>query len=303
MEPMFEGILPAIASPCSVDEAFLPDTFAALAEHLFEAGVHGLYVCGATGDGYKMRAAERKQAAELAVAAARPHHGTVIVHVGSPTNTRDAADLAAHAGRVGAAAVSSIPPARCGQAQLRQYYADVAEAAGIPVFIYHIPILTGTTPTVEEMIELLDIPGVVGLKYTDWNLFFMRRLLLARPDIRIFNGFDEFLCPGLLYGAHGGIGTWYNLFPKLYLGIFDAVRAGCIDRAMTLQKVLIEFCELGWAYGVGGVFELLMQKRGFGPYCSRRPRYTLEPEAIARIEPELNERVAAIEAAVAAGAE
>ena len=67
---------------------------------------------------------------------------------------------------------------------------------------------------------------VVGLKSSDWNIYYMRRLLQARPDIVVFHGMDEVLYPGLLYGAHGGIGMWYNVFPGLFLGLFEAAAKG-----------------------------------------------------------------------------
>ena len=48
------------------------------------------------------------------------------------------------------------------------------------------------------MVELMDIDGVVGVKFTDWNMVFLKRLLLARPEKIVFSGFDEILCPNLL---------------------------------------------------------------------------------------------------------
>ncbi len=153
-------------------------------------------------------------------------------------------ELAEHAAKIGADAVSSIPPANCSQSLLVSYYSDIAKAGKLPVFVYHYPMLTGRNPTVDEMLELLDIPQVVGLKLTDWNLFFMKRLLIARPDTIVFNGFDQFLCPALLYGAQGGIGSAYNLFPKLFLGIYQAVQQGDIARAMDLQNRLMAYNDL-----------------------------------------------------------
>jgi dihydrodipicolinate synthase/N-acetylneuraminate lyase len=55
------------------------------------------------------------------------------------------------------------------------------------LLIYHIPALTGLTLSIDEMLALLDIEGVVGFKFTEWNLFFMKRVLSARTDITIFN--------------------------------------------------------------------------------------------------------------------
>ena len=293
----FGGILPAVASPCDDADRFLDDTFAELVTSLWKTGINGLYVCGSTGDGFKMCREERKRAAEIAVELSRKHDGTVIVHVGA-SNSRDAMMLAEHAAEIGASAVSSIPPANTGQDQLISYYTDIAKASQIPLLLYYIPVLTGKHSTLDEMLGLLDIPGAIGLKLTDWNLFFMKRLLLARPDIVVFNGYDEFLLPGLLYGAHGGIGTTYNLFPKLFVEIYQSYKKGDIDRAMQLQNHLVAFCHLAWKHGVPAIFERLMKARGFGAHCFRKPRPTIDDEVYNRIEPQLNKLIAAIDETV-----
>ena len=293
----FAGILPAVASPCDDADRFLDDTFAELITSLWKTDINGLYVCGNTGDGFKMSLEERKRAAEIAVQLSREHDGTVIIHVGA-SNSRDAVMLAEHAAEIGASAVSSIPPANAGQDQLVSYYSDIAKASQIPLLVYHIPILTGRSSTLDEMLGLLDVPGTIGLKLTDWNLFFMRRLLLARPDIVIFNGFDEFLLPGLLYGAHGGIGTSYNLFPGLFVEIYQSFKKGDIDRAMQIQNHLVAFCNLIWKHNIPAIFGRLMEARGFGPQCYRKPRPVIDDAVYSRIEPELNKLIAAIEEAV-----
>lgn len=290
-----EGILPAIASPCDENKVFLEDKFLTLAESLYEADINGLYVCGGTGDGWNMSVAERKRAAEIAIDLSKKYDGTVVIHVGCMLKSDDSVLLVEHAARAGADAVSSIPPKDLDQKELVEYYTDLAKASDLPVFVYHFPMLTGRTPSVEEIIELLDIPGVIGLKMTDWNLFMMKRLRLARPEVIIFSGFDEILCPGLMYGANGGIGTWYNLFPKLYVAIYKAVQSGNISRAMDLQQRLVAFCDTAWIYGIRETFEFLMAKRGFGPKCFRDFQPTTDTETLKSIEPELDKKIAAIE--------
>lgn len=98
MKHSLQGILPAIVSPCDDNDRFLPDTFAELVVWLYAQGIHGLYVCGGTGDGYRMRLAERKKAAELATELS-VGKGLTIVHVGA-ANTRDAVELAEHSAEV-----------------------------------------------------------------------------------------------------------------------------------------------------------------------------------------------------------
>jgi N-acetylneuraminate lyase len=292
----FTGILPAIASPCDENDCFLEGKFAELAGYLYENEVNGLYVCGGTGDGFKMHLSERKRATEIAVDVSKKHNGTVITHVGA-MSSRDAVELAKHAATAGAHAVSSIPPSSFNHEQLVLYYKDIANNVGIPLFVYYIPMLTGRSISLDEMLELLDIEGVAGLKLTDSNLFFMKRLLINRPDITVFSGGDEFLCPALMYGAHGGIGMWYNLFPGIFVDTYRHIQNADIDKAMELQNKLINFCELAWEYGLVSVFEYLMRQRGFAPHCFRKPRTILSEKVIAEMEPLLMQKIAAIESA------
>lgn len=292
-----KGIMPAIASPCNEMDVFLEDKFAALATHLYEQGVHGLYVCGGTGDGYNMRPEERKRAAEIAVEVSRKYEGTVIVHVGT-SNSRGAMELAAHAAEIGVSAVSSMPPTNKSTDQLVAYYTDIARASELPLLVYHIPMLTGRALTVDEMLRLLDIDGVIGLKFSDWNLFYVKQLLMVRPGITVFNGMDEFLCPGFLYGSSGGIGLNYNLFPRLFLGIYEAMNDGNTARAMDLENKFMAYADLIWRYGVLATFEVIMREMGHAPYCWRRPRAVMDSETTARFLAEARPRLDAIEKAV-----
>ena len=291
-EPAFAGILPAIASPCDAEDRFLEDTFGDLARDLYGQGIDGLYVCGATGDGLSMRIEERKAATRVAVEVSKPTHGAVIVHVGT-TNSRDSMELAEHAASVGAAAVSSMPPANRSIEQLVSYYTDIQRASGLPVLVYHIPTLSGRSTSVEEMIQLLDIDGVVGLKFSDYNIFMMDRLLIERPDTTVLSGNDEIFVPALLYGAHGGIGMNYNLFPKAFIGIYRAVNEGNIVRAMELQKLIVGYVDVIFRYNLFKSFETIMQHLGKAPHSYRRPRPEMDKETARRF---LGEAVPMLEA-------
>ena len=288
--------MPAIASPCAEDDEFLEDRFADLARLLYEQGVDGLYVCGATGDGINMQIAERKAAAQISVEVSKRYAGKVIVHVGT-SNSRDSQELAEHAAVVGAAAVSSMPPANKSIDQLVSFYTDIQKASGLPVLVYHIPTLSGHSTSVEEMIRLLDIEGVVGLKFSDYNVFMMARLIKARPAITVFSGNDEILVPALLYGAQGGIGMNYNLFPKAFIGIYKAVAQGDIPRAMELQRLVVDYVEVIFKYNLFKSFEAIMQHLDRAPHSYRRPRPTMDRESRQRFIAEADPRLAALEEA------
>ena len=294
LQTRLRGIIPAITSPCDENDMFLEDAFASLAGHLYQQGVHGLYVCGATGEGTNMRLQERKRATEIAVEVSKPFAGTVIVHLGT-SNTRDSVELAEHAASAGAHAVASMPPANRSHAELISYYRAVTEAAQLPSFIYHIPHLTGHNLPLRVFCELLDIPGVTGIKFSGSNLFLMKRILLARPGTVIFNGDDELLCPALLYGAAGGIGLTYNLFPRFFVSLYNTVRAGDIVRAMDMQDRFAAFLHRAIEFGTRSVLDLLMRERGFGPFTYRRPRTVLDEAASRKFHDEVDPLMAAVE--------
>jgi dihydrodipicolinate synthase/N-acetylneuraminate lyase len=293
----FAGIFPAVASPCDEADRFLEDKFAILVTDLYKADVQGLYICGGTGDGYKMRVDERMRATQIAVELSLESGGSTIVHVGA-ASTRDAVELAEHAAGAGADAISSIPPTNASQKELIGYYTDLAQASSLPVFIYYFPSRLAVAPSLPQLLQLLEIEGVVGLKLSDWNLFLLKRLLYARPDLMVFNGFDEFLYPGLLYGATGGIGTWYNLFPRVLVAIYRAFQAQDHTRALALQDCLLYFLDYAAVQGMLPIFEFLMQQRGYGPRYFRRPHEPLDLQVLVAIEPELNSRILAIENAL-----
>jgi hypothetical protein len=174
------------------------------------------------------------------------------------------------------------------------YYSDIARAGQRPLLVYYIPALTGHRLTVEEMVALLDIDGVVGFKISDWDLFFMTRVLRRHPGAIVFNGNDEFLLPGLLYGATGGIGMNYNLFPRLFLGIYEAVNRNELDRALELQNLFLAYADVFFKYGgIRPNFEALMRDRGLAPYVWRRPRPERDEETnrafLAEVRPRLED--------------
>src|SRR5215510_12374188 len=101
-------ILPALVTPLFPDGRLDEKSAERLINHLYDKGVGGLYVTGSTGEGIYLDFDIRKKIVEIATRLSKGR-GNVIVHVGA-IQAAKAAELAIHAGKVGADAVSSIPP-------------------------------------------------------------------------------------------------------------------------------------------------------------------------------------------------
>src|SRR5215470_3338040 len=91
---MLAGIVPAVVTPFDAEGKFNIRSFEQLAQRLYAAGVHGLYLCGSTGEGMLQPVTQRKQVAEVAMRNS-PSDKAVIVHVGANT-TGEAIELARH---------------------------------------------------------------------------------------------------------------------------------------------------------------------------------------------------------------
>jgi N-acetylneuraminate lyase len=229
-------ILPALVTPLTPKGELDVASTERLVDHLYKKGVGGLYVTGSTGEGIYLDFEIRKKIVEIVVNLSRGR-GTVIVHVGAIQGAK-AIELADHAARAGADAISSIPPFAGGYTwgEVHSFYAELARASKLPVVAYYIPGLTGQR-SLEELASLLTIPNIAGYKYTDYNLYTMQRLQARfRPNQIMYNGPDEMLALGLQFGAHGGIGTTYNFMPELILQVAQHCRAGRFADAVAAQR-------------------------------------------------------------------
>jgi N-acetylneuraminate lyase len=238
---LFHGILPAVVTPFDEGERFAATVFERLLERLYACGVHGVYVCGSTGEGLLQSVAQRKQIAEVAVRCS-PKGKQVILHVGA-NNTGDAIELTRHAASIGVHAVSSLPPAGgYSFAEIRSYYQAIAAASQVPVLVYYFPEICPTVSSIEEILQLCEIPNVPGLKFTDFDLYTMS--ILRRHGHVVFNGRDEVLVAGRLMGASGGIGSFYNLVPELFLQVYDLTENGRWKEARAIQDRINELIEI-----------------------------------------------------------
>lgn len=244
-DSQIRGILPALVTPFDASGEFAEAAFEKLLERVYRTGVDGVYVCGSTGEGLLQSVAQRKRVTESAVRNS-PREKQVIVHTGAH-RTADAVELTRHAAGLGVTAVSSLPPAGAYSFdEIRAYYRALATASDVPFLVYYFPAFAAAITNVAQILELCSLPNVVGLKFTDHDLYRLTRLRNAGAVV--FNGYDEVLVAGLLMGANGGIGTFYNLIPELFVEVHRLAGAGQWTEARATQERINELIELTVRY-------------------------------------------------------
>jgi N-acetylneuraminate lyase len=271
-------IIPALVTPLTADGTLDIESAERLIAHLYAQGVGGLYVTGSTGEGIYLDMGTRKALVELAVRASRGK-GPVIVHAGAVPAIQ-AFELAAHAANCGADAVSSIPPFVGGYSwdEVHAYYSRLCQVSPLPVLAYYIPGFTGQVVPASRLTELLAMEKIIGLKFTDYNLYLMQRIIgRMQPDQIVYNGADEMLALGLSMGAHGGIGTTYNFMPNLILSVSRLCEAGKLAEAIEVQKQINAVIEVLLSYQALAATKQILYWQGLlaTPECAA-PRAMLD---------------------------
>lgn len=269
------GILPALITPFDAEGRLNPTSCERLLERLYGAGVHGVYICGTTGEGLLQTVNQRKQVAE-SVLGASPKDRRVVVHVGAACLS-DAVELARHAGRHGASAISSLPPAGPYSFEdIKAYYRALAECCDLPLLIYFMPAAGASFTTIAQILEICSIPNVVGLKFTDHDMYKLSQV--RKSGAVIFNGYDEVLCAGLLMGADGGIGSFYNLVPELFVRLYEEASAGNWSEARRTQDLINELIELTLRFPLFPAIKKMLGWSGIdcGPVLAPRRELTAD---------------------------
>lgn len=280
------GVLPALITPLHPDGSLNEETLATLLASLFDAGCHGVYVAGNTGEGLLLSVELREQLAAL-TRRLTPQDRSVIVHIGT-LNTADSVRLSQHAASIGATAISSLPPAGPYTfADLTTFYATLATACPLPLLVYFFPEAAPAIRTYAQLAELCAIPNVVGLKFTDFDFYTLARIKALGKTV--FNGRDEAFACGMLMGADGGIGSFYNIVPRLFVDLYNSARSGDWVAARTTQDRINLLISIVLAYPLFPALKRILAWQGID--CGRciAPRQPLTAKQEASLHRELLE--------------
>lgn len=235
----FKGVIPAVLTAFDKNEEIDEKGMRELVSYLIGKGVDGLYLTGSTGEGFTMSSEERKRVVEI-VMDENKGRVPVVVHVGA-IGTKLSIELAKHAEEVGADGISSVPPFywKFNENQIVKYYTEIANSCSLPMIVYNVP-LVGLLG-MNAIKRLAAIDNVKGIKYTALAHYEITQIKdEVGEDFLVYSGADEMAVSGLLSGADGIIGSFYNIMPELFININKAVANKEIDEATRLQRQAIE---------------------------------------------------------------
>jgi N-acetylneuraminate lyase len=261
----FSGLCTATHTPFHADGSLNLAVVEQQAAFLRSHGIRSVFIGGTTGESSSLTAAERA-ALNDRWAVVGPANGIdVVVHVGANCLT-EAAQLAAHAEKNHAMAVSMIAPSYFKPRTLADLVAScamVAKAApNTPFYYYDIPGMTGISGfPVDEFLKAASpiIPNLAGVKYSNADLDAMRRAqALEGGRFDLPYGIDERFLAALRAGATAGVGSTYNFNPGPLLRTIAAHAKGEAAQAEAEQAKVQPVVDILAKRGYMGAAKALM---------------------------------------------
>jgi 4-hydroxy-tetrahydrodipicolinate synthase len=283
------GIIPPMVTPLSDPDRLDHQGLERLIEHILAGGVHGLFILGTCGEGPSL---SHRLRCELIEATVERVAGRVPVLVGiTESSPPEAIDLAGFAGDAGAHAVVCAPPFYfpASQDELVDYFLHLAGQVALPLVLYNLPGLTKTPLAVETVSRLLPVDKIIGIKDSSGDLTHLNRLCLLaeqRPGWSVFVGPEELLAQAVFAGAQGGVCGGANVFPRLYVELYETAARGDFARAAALHREVMRVSQDLYPAGAGaaGVIRGLKMALSYLGVCPDRVARPLRPPSAAERE-------------------
>jgi 4-hydroxy-tetrahydrodipicolinate synthase len=216
-----------------------------LIERMIHGGVHGLFILGTTGEGPGLSYSLRR---ELIDATCQIVGGRVPVLVAiTDTSVEESLSLGDWADRCGADAVITAAQYyfAVSQNDLFRLVESLSKRLALPLYLYNMPSLTKAFFAPETVVRASRLDNVYGIKDSSGDLEYIRAITDAfrnRQDFSILVGPEELLVQSMALGAHGGVNGGANLFPQIFVRLYQAAIA---EDRMTVETLQRRVAELG----------------------------------------------------------
>jgi 4-hydroxy-tetrahydrodipicolinate synthase len=232
------GYAPALPTPFDQNGNIDSAALEALCDRQIQEGATALVVCGTTGEAPTLTRTEHHAVVCIAVGVAQ---GRVPVIAGAGSNsTSQAIELARDAEAAGADALLSVVPYynKPMQAGMYAHFRAIADAVGLPIFLYDVPSRTVCGLADDTVARLAECPKIIGLKDATGDVTRPHRLRsLLGPAFRLLSGDDATAAAFIGQGGNGCISVTSNVAPGLCRALYMALRYGQVLRAQQLAAL------------------------------------------------------------------
>ena len=242
MKLPLRGIIPPAITPLLNNNEIDLNGLEKLIEHLISGGVHGVFLLGTTGEAPNLSYKVRKEFIEKACALINKR---IIVVVGiTDTSFNGSLEIAETAKNAGADAVVIAAPYYVPMSQLEmvEYLEDLTPKLPLPFLMYNMPSCTKMHMSIETVKKAQEL-GAIGIKDSSGDLAYLYSLIEEfkdSPEFSIIAGSEIFIPETIINGGHGAVAGGANLFPQLFVELYEASLAKDLAKIALLREKIIQ---------------------------------------------------------------
>ncbi len=235
------GIIVALHTPLTPSGEIHEEALRDHVEWMVQSGIHGIFPCGTMGEGIALSDAQRRRAVEICVDQVKGR--AFVMPQVTTNNTGGCIELARHAEKAGADAISVITPYfyPSDGAALEAFFGAVAACVpGLPVFLYNNPGRSASGISSSLVGKLVKQgKNIAGIKDSSKDLILFQEYVEVGGDgFACIIGTDGLVYPAMMVGGAGVVSAVANPFPELMVALYDAVMAKQYERARRLQLLV-----------------------------------------------------------------
>jgi len=236
----YRGVMTATCTPLDFDGNVVAATVKAHVKAQLAAGITGIVPVGGTGEFVSLSEGQRLAMVEATVEAVGGRVPVVagVIHPGLQDTIKASKDYL----RAGADSVMVVTPYyyRPTQQGIIDYFRRVSDAIDGDIVLYEIPYRTGVSLQPETVQAIVEKTRTVAMKACNPDLNQQVRVVQAAGNkISILTGEEGVFPVHIAMGAVGGMLAGSNVFPRVWVRIFELVSNGDKDAARDLHRRIL----------------------------------------------------------------
>jgi dihydrodipicolinate synthase/N-acetylneuraminate lyase len=241
MELPLKGIIPPVVTPLVNCNTLDVKGLEKLIEHLISGGVHGLFILGTTGEATSLTYELRKELIRYTMEIVN-HRLPVLAGI-TDTSISGSLEIAEYSAIQGVDCLVIAPPyyVPIAQEEMREYLESMVPKLPLPFMMYDMPSCTKMHMSLETVRRSKEL-GAIGIKDSSGDMSYLYSLINEfrdSPEFSIIAGTELFLPETIIYGGHGAVAGGANLYPKLFVDLYNASVEKDLEKIEKLREMVI----------------------------------------------------------------
>lgn len=241
-DDIFRGIWVPLITPFKNNKVDFP-ALQNLAADMIRGDIHGLVVCGTTGEALSLSEQEQLDVLVAVKEIAGTNYPIVMgINGQNTTAVVDKVSLFNHFSLAGflISAPYYVKPSQQG---ILMHFNQIANASVHPIILYNNPSRTGVNMEVATIAALAKDSRIVGIKESSPDITQLQHIA-QYTNLKVFAGDDSLLLETINLGGIGAISAAAHIRPDLYVKIYNLVVAGKHREASALFNIVLPLIQL-----------------------------------------------------------